>query len=297
MNNVFITNKLKSELTETFYKLLITGKEVSYEDILMENNPEIDISKTSISNLKEYGVLKKTVPQIVNILREFGYEIKEIKSGRNTYYQAMTTQMVPLDNMYYRLELEEHRRVIRDCIYNKEALKIKYCPFDKPELNIVFHPHIITEYNDRLFVIGVSELDGFKEPMRQFVVAIDRIEGEIKFAKTKFIPPLKDEYSYLWHLIGVTRMKNSSVSEVIIRAYGKYMFGLLKTKPLHYSQEILCEPTNDKNYGEVSIKVYPNNELIGKILSYGSDLEIISPDYLRSKIKEVIETASQRYNS
>lgn len=297
MNNIFLTNKMKSDLAESFYKLLYTGREISYEDILADCFPDIDLSKTSISKLKEYGVLKKTVPQIVNILREFGYEIKEIKSGRNTLYHSMAAKMIPLDNMYYRLGLEEHRRDIRERINSKEAIRIKYCPFDKPELNIVFHPHLIVEYNERLFAIGVSELEGYREPMRQYVVAIDRIEGLIKPAKNPFIPPLKDEYAYLWHLIGITRIKNTSVVEIKIRAHGKYMFGLLKTKPIHFSQKILREPTDENNYGEFSIEVYPNRELVGKILSYGSDLEIISPDFLRNELKEVIKAVLERYKS
>jgi predicted DNA-binding transcriptional regulator YafY len=43
------------------------------------------------------------------------------------------------------------------------------------------------------------------------------------------------------------------------------------------------------------INVFPNKELMGQILSYGSFLEVLSPDELRNTIRNELAILSERY--
>jgi len=65
-----------------------------------------------------------------------------------------------------------------------------------------------------------------------------------------------------------------------IKAYSPYMFGLIRTKPLHTSQRVVTYPNwkENRNYGEFEVTVYPNNEFFGTVRYYGEELEIVSSE-------------------
>lgn len=178
-----------------------------------------------------------------------------------------------------------------------KPIQFEYRPFDRKKMEIVFHPHRSIEYNGRRFVIGVSEREGMK-PMRRFVVALDRIKGEIKRKNSiEFIPPEPDEYSYLSHMVGVTFEEGAELTKIVLRAHDRYTFGRITTKPLHDSQCIICTPSwkEGLDYGDVELIVYPNNELVGQILSYGSMLEVLGPDGFRQRVMEELKKIAGKY--
>ena len=61
--------------------------------------------------------------------------------------------------------------------------------------------------------------------------------------------------------------------------------------PLHHSlQETLPFGEHDGQwYGEVRLTIEPNRELRGRILLYGENLEVVSPQSLREQIKEILK--------
>ena len=84
-------------------------------------------------------------------------------------------------------------------------------------------------------------------------------------------------------------MHNKPVETVLLR-FSPYRFPYVVTKPLHESQRCV-----DKEKCIVRIDVIPNRELEALILSYGNDVEVLSPDYLRMQIKEKIEDLAKIY--
>lgn len=66
------------------------------------------------------------------------------------------------------------------------------------------------------------------------------------------------------------------------------------TKPIHLSQRIMEK--NDE-YAVIAINVKPNYELDSKILSFGSNMEVISPVPYRSHLFEKIQAMNQRYTN
>ena len=67
---------------------------------------------------------------------------------------------------------------------------------------------------------------------------------------------------------------------------------LVKTQPLHASQMVTKE--NDE-FIEFHIHVYPSPELFAKLMSFGADLEIISPEKIRLRFKENLLQALAQY--
>lgn len=295
--NIFTYEGKQGELVEIFYKLLITGNVISYEDVLKEHDGG-KLSAPKVSGHDLYQTLKKVIPDVVNTFRDCGYSVLSIPNGRMTNYQYIGSEKDPLGNIRFKVLLKERWEDLSECIQNNVPVRVDYTPFDKNKKEIIFHPHLLYQFNGRPFVFGVSEMEG-REPYRRFTMALDRIEGKIRSCRTSYIPVEPNEYNFLAHLVGVRLEKGAELTTIRLRAHDSYTFGRIKTKPLHDSQKVVeSSPQVEAcGGGDVEIKVYPNVELVGQILSYGNLLEVISPQSFRERVKGEIEKMFNCYVS
>jgi len=179
--------------------------------------------------------------------------------------------------------------VFYKAITDKQVLQFSYQRFGQEPFVLTFHPQYLKEYNGRWFVFG----DANREPYQAYNVPLDRIVSEVSEVNdVEYIPAPKGFYQeFFKNIIGVTHEKGAKVEEVIIRTKTEYQHGLLLTKPLHHSQkEILPFGEHDGQwYGEVRLTIEPNRELRGRILLYGENLEVVSPQSLREQIIESLK--------
>lgn len=295
-HNIFTYEGARGELVEVFYNLLVTGEVISYESILTSyDGGELSVNK--ITAHEQYNTLKKVVPEVVNAFISNELSVVSIPEGRNTSYQYVGSNKDPLKNIRFKALLKERYSILAECIANRRSVKIVYKPFDRKKMGITFHPHLLHSFNGRMFVLGVSEMEG-RLPFRKFCMALDRIEGDIKGSSATYIPALKDEYKYLAHLVGIRFEDGAELETIRLRAHDKYTFGRIETKPLHDSQVVIQYPnwSENREYGEVEITVFPNVELIGQILSYGNMLEVLSPEGFKQRMKRAAEAISATYN-
>lgn len=169
-------------------------------------------------------------------------------------------------------------------IIKKRVLKLKYTPYGKTPITTTIYPYHLKEYNDRWYLIAqakgydmyahyaLDRIDDFEE------VAIPYKEPEIEFD------------DYFDDVIGVTVPEEDS-EDVVLRI-NKPRFEYIRTKPLHLSQRIVEE--NDY-FAVVTINVKVNKELEALILSFGSDMEVLSPDSFRERIADKIKLMNQKY--
>ena len=122
--------------------------------------------------------------------------------------------------------------------------------------------------------------------------ALDRIEhfGEISL---KYKESDVDFEEYFDDIIGVTVPENTEPVDVVLRVKNK-RFNFIKTKPLHLSQRIVSK---DDEYTTISINVKINKELIALILSFDSDIEVVSPTSLRNEIIKKIIAMRNNYSN
>ena len=74
----------------------------------------------------------------------------------------------------------------------------------------------------------------------------------------------------------------------------KKRYGYIKTKKLHWTQDEIKErETEDSVF--ISIQVKVNNELFSTLLSFGQDLEVISPINVRDRMTEVVKSMYNSY--
>ncbi len=203
---------------------------------------------------------------------------------------------------YIRSSLEQNLTnidllpVFYKAITNKKVLRFAYQPFGQEPFILTFHPQFLKEYNGRWFVFGEAD----REPYQAYNVPLDRIVGEVsEVDDVQYISAPKGFYqNFFKNIIGVTHEKDAKVEEVIIRTKTEYQHGLLLTKPLHHSQKekLPFGEYEDGNYGEVSLMIEPNRELRGRILMYGGNLEVASPQSLREQIKDTLTKQTAQYH-
>lgn len=201
---------------------------------------------------------------------------------------------------YRNLENKELIPQLYRDIKNQTVLSVMYksgYDDDKRE-QLVFHPHYLREFNGRWFLFGYAE---GKEKENGYNLAVDRIECKpVRLLDKKWRGAPEGFYEdYFRDIVGVSHWENSKPCHVVLRAHSKYMFGLVKTCPLHHSQKIVTDfgEHDGKEYGEFELYVELNNELIGRILQKGEKLEVISPLDVREKVKKEVRDIMSRYES
>lgn len=170
-----------------------------------------------------------------------------------------------------------------DVVYSKikanKSISIHYAPFDQEDLHFVFSPYLLKEYNNRWYAIG------YRHDMNKIInIGLDRI---IQVNNT-LLPykPVKDfnHNDFYKNIYGVTfpdEYRIYTIKMKISALLSKYFI----SKPIHSTQRVL---KSSEKYSVFEIKVVNNYEIIHKLLSFGADLEVLSPKKIRMEmVKEV----------
>lgn len=169
-----------------------------------------------------------------------------------------------------------------DSIINKVVLHIQYKTFAEITYDWTIHPYYIKEYNNRWFLFGLNE-----EQNSIYTIPLDRI-WDLKQIQKKYIPSKIDFEAYLDDVIGVSVFPREK--ETIRLQFTQQRFPYVTTKALHQSQHIL-----DMEKCIIEISVIPNNELEALILSFGKDVEVLTPTSLRKRIQNAIRESYEKY--
>lgn len=170
-------------------------------------------------------------------------------------------------------------------IIKKRVLKIEYAPFGKDSYSEKIYPYHLKQFNDRWYLIaqavGYDSLGHY---------ALDRIEG-VEEISMHYKESEVDFEEYFDDVIGVTVPENLEPVDVVMRVSNN-RFNYIKTKPLHLSQRVVSQ---ERNHTTISINVKITQELIALILSFGPDIEVISPAVLRAEITKNIRALNYNY--
>jgi predicted DNA-binding transcriptional regulator YafY len=173
-------------------------------------------------------------------------------------------------------------------ILNKVVLKFDYQPFSGTKTPVVCHPYFLKQFNGRWYVFGRHEYKN----INQWHFPLERIENLKVSHDFKYIDDETEDWQdYFYDIVGVTRYEGQV--EKILMHVNKEMAPYIKTKPLHPTQKF--RKINEHLY-EVEIKVIPNLELNSLLLSFGKNLIVKEPLFLKQKLKETITIMSENYN-
>lgn len=171
---------------------------------------------------------------------------------------------------------------------NHQPLNILYRTFSGKEHQSVIHPYYIKQFNNRWFLFGMEESEHGNRIANR---PLDRI---VKFshADVKFIPNnMIDFDSFFKDIIGVTVPEESKIENVVLK-FDAERFPYILSKPIHHSQTTIDE----KNH-LLQIEVRPNKELEALLLSFGPQVEILQPEWLRQQFAEKIQEYFKIYST
>lgn len=178
--------------------------------------------------------------------------------------------------------------LVIDATSNHQPMSITYRNYKAygVEESILFHPYFVKQYNNRWFLFGLNH-----KRNQISNLALDRIIDAKTTDAIKFVPNTNVDFNhYFDDIVGVTIPNEEVVKEHIVLQFSKQRFPYVTSKPIHHSQKTISEEECI-----ISIDVIPNNELVAHLLSFGSDVEIVSPASLRCYISEKIKENFKKY--
>ena len=264
--------------------IVYNKKYYRYED---EDYSITDIPLTE----NDMNVLSETVEMLkqfkdFSLFSELGGIIQRLE---DKVYTEKTHQsaIIHLDKNE-KLKGLEHLDILYQAILKKVVLKIKYQSFKASQpSNLIFHPFILKEFNNRWFLIGKTS---DKKPV--LTLALDRI-AEIDYDTT--IPYLDENFNgdkYYKDVIGVT-VSNTRAERVqfwVDNSNAPYVI----TKPFHSSQRVIEKTENGIIF---NIFVQINFELERMILGFGDSIEVLKPKRLRERMHQKLEKAASFYRN
>ena len=178
----------------------------------------------------------------------------------------------------------EYLSELFNIIVNKQPIHLIYQSFKGEIITWDIHPYYIKQYNQRWFLFGRNN-----EYKTITNIPLDRIQTFSPIS-IPYIESDIDFDEYFDNIIGVTIPKDKNVCEIMLQ-FSEQRYSYITSKPIHWSQKI-----KDANQRMISINVAPNNELISLLLSFGDDVEVLSPDEIRQEIIMQITALQQKYD-
>ena len=180
----------------------------------------------------------------------------------------------------------EYLSDVIDAASNHQPLRIEYHNYKNGgrDISYIIHPYYVKQYNNRWFLFG--RVDGRKDITN---LALDRIVSMTVASDVTFITNDSIDFEHFFDdVVGVT-VEQSEPEEILLQiSENRFMY--VVSKPLHHTQK-----TIDESNRIIRIKVIPNNELDQQVLSYGADMEVLSPDAYRCHIQKKIEEIYKKY--
>ena len=169
------------------------------------------------------------------------------------------------------------------------ALEITYQSFwhDEPHI-FKIEPYCIKIFRQRWYLVARSpDLKAIR------IYALDRIQN-LQITETPFKMP--QEFcpeTYFENAFGIIVDETIKPCTVKLKVYGKQR-RYLQTLPLHPSQQ---EIEVKEDHSVFTYFLSPTYDFMQEILSHGNDVELLSPDWFRQKMAEVISGMNKCYSS
>ena len=166
---------------------------------------------------------------------------------------------------------------IIEALRDKCVIQMTYQGFGKPRpYTFPVEPYCLKMFKQRWYVLAYSpDIDKMR------LYSLDRIHA-IEPTKQKYkIPASFDAERYFKNIYGVSELEGTP--ELIKISLDAYQANFLRTLPLHPSQKE--EETYD-DYSVFSFYLYPNFEFKQELYKYGSNLEVLEPQWLRDEFHQ-----------
>ena len=174
---------------------------------------------------------------------------------------------------------------------NHIPLKILYRAYGGKEKIKIVHPYHLKQYNNRWFLFGLQQNEDKEDYITN--MALDRIVSFSPMSNIDFIPNCDIDFTTRFKdVVGVTIPEDHPEPEEVLLKFDSARFPYIVSKPIHTSQTVVSEDDYI-----VSIFVRPNKELEAQIFSFGNQVEVIKPMWLRQQISDKISETFKIYHT
>ena len=147
-------------------------------------------------------------------------------------------------------------------------------------------PLAIKEFKYRWYLFAQSTED---EKVKCY--GLDRMRN-LQISNTNFVPAsdynLSEQLKYCFGIVS----PNAAQPSDIILSFDPFNGRYIKTLPLHHTQQILLDSTDELR---ISLKLYLTDDFIMELLSYGDKVKVIQPEELTDKLRTSYQNSIDKY--
>jgi predicted DNA-binding transcriptional regulator YafY len=218
-------------------------------------------------------------------------------------YESAVEKIIQRVNLNTAIEEEKHKALIQfetstvskgneflgpllEAAKGKRALVLFYQSFKGEEIKkYTIHPLLLKEYLNRWYLVAHVPERG-----KSLTFGLERIVS-IEPTEEKFKTPENfSAKNFFKFSMGISESVGSP--ELIQLEFSSVAAKLIETQPLHWSQKKMEER---KGATVFQFEIHPCQELYNFILSFGADVEVLSPKSLRKEIAAKISEMKKKY--
>ena len=179
----------------------------------------------------------------------------------------------------------EYLQTIIGAIKTNHCLRLGYQKFGKEGYEKTVSPYALKLFHQRWYMLARTQEDTMR------LYALDRIKSLGTTEETFEMPTDFSPQEYFAEYFGVLTDSTVPMAHVVVRAH-HWTPDYLRTLPLHQSQR---ELTSTPDYTDFSFDLRPTPDFIGQLLSQGSGIEVLEPQELRQKMRDLLTENLRRY--
>ena len=178
---------------------------------------------------------------------------------------------------------EEHLETIIHAIKTGKRLRVEYQRFGASSYVKTVAPYAVKLFHQRWYMLSFTG-------HHYATYALDRMISVSPTDEDFQIPPDFSAQGYFSEYFGVLT-DDTPMAHVVVRSH-RWTPNYLRTLPLHHSQrEIASTP----DYTDFAYDLRPTSDFLGQLLSQGDGIEVLEPQELRQKMRQMIAESLKRY--
>ena len=289
-------------LVETIYN----AKKITFEEI-NEKWLDNDLSEDKPLPLRTFHKWRQAIEEMFGLIIEnekgghyYYYiqnadDLEDESSLRSWLFRTLSVSNMMLDSVCIKDKIlleevhdgREYLPVILESLKKNIVLEMTYKSFWRDEANTFeIEPYCLKAFKQRWYLVGRSPYYD-----KIMIYALDRVH-QLELTERSFEYPedfkAEDYFDDCFGIIADQKVKVETVKLKVSAGQANY----LRSLTLHQSQKEI-ERTDE--YSIFTVRLRPTFDFQQEILSMGSDIEVLSPDWFRDDIAKDIKHTWNKY--
>lgn len=241
----------------------------------------IPLTENDVSSIKEALELIKNLGGANRINERFSDAIEKILATYQEEFPDSDTgrKIILTDYVEGAKGYNNFNSLFKAC-KNQYPISFSHYSYNYREFKVIIvHPILLKEFENRWYLVGYSETH---KAIRTF--GLDRIYEPVHLKRNYITCNNSEVESYCNDIYGVYPIEKQP-KQIITFLTSIKITNYFEAYPIHGSQK---SNKNESGSSFFTIEVVPSMELIRLFRSYGKNLEVINPEWLRIQTKSLL---------